>query len=404
MNQTPEQLLKDLEAVKSIALVPTMLEVICQTTGMGFAAIARVTDERWIACSVRDEVGFGLLEGGELEIKTTLCNEIRDHRQPIVIDHVAEDATYKDHHTPKLYGLQSYISYPIILKSGEFFGTLCAIDAKPAKVSNTQVMGTFAMFAELLAFHLQSQELLERSYHTTLELQHDNRVLTNTNIDLDNFVFSASHDLKTPVSNLTALLEALTDAIHKEELDREEISQIMEFMKFSVDRFAVTIEELTTFAELSNEQEEAALQKVNLYDIVENVKQDLSKQIHESNAIIDIVCEEQFELKFAKKSFKSVLQNLLSNAIKYRSPERLPQVQVKLGKVDGRVHLSVSDNGLGIPEDKQQEVFAMYKRLHDHVDGTGLGLYIVKKMVDHHQGEIHVQSTLNQGTTFTIIL
>lgn len=83
--------------MQQIAIVPTMLEVICSATGMGFAAIARVTGDRWIACSVRDEISFGLVPGGELEIKSTICNEVRDSREPVIIDHVDEDARFCDH-------------------------------------------------------------------------------------------------------------------------------------------------------------------------------------------------------------------------------------------------------------------------------------------------------------------
>ena len=97
----------DVAAVKQIAAVPTILEVVCRTTGMGFAAIARVTEDRWIACSVKDDIQFGLQPGGELQIETTICNEIRQHREPVVIDNVAEDPAYCGHHTPAKYGFQS---------------------------------------------------------------------------------------------------------------------------------------------------------------------------------------------------------------------------------------------------------------------------------------------------------
>ena len=72
--------------------MPTILEVVCRTTGMGFSAVARVTEDRWIACAVRDEIAFGLKPGGELKLETTICNEIRQSGQLVVIDHVAEDA------------------------------------------------------------------------------------------------------------------------------------------------------------------------------------------------------------------------------------------------------------------------------------------------------------------------
>ncbi|WP_224998778.1 ATP-binding protein [Cesiribacter sp. SM1] len=403
MIEIQDDLLRDIKAVRQIPIVPSMLEVICQTTEMGFAAIARVTEDRWVACSVRDEVEFGLKEGGELEVKTTICNEIRDSREPVVIDHVDKDPHYKFHHTPQIYGLQSYISYPIILRDGSFFGTLCAIDAQPAKVNNPKVINTFKMFAELLSFHLQSQDLLERSYHTTAELQKQNEVLTIVNNDMDNFIYTASHDLKSPINNIEGLINALSHTLEKENLNRDELNKIIHMMKISVKRFALTIQDLTTIVKADSEQAEEITETVNLFETVENVKQDLISHITSCNAKINISCEDGLALDFSKKSFHSIIYNLLSNAIKYRSPERLPEVEVKLHKVDGKVNLSVTDNGLGIPADKQEKLFTMFERFHDHVEGSGVGLYIVKRMVDKAQGQISVSSTESQGTTFTII-
>ena len=148
-----------------IAAVPTILEVVCRTTGMGFAAVARVTEDRWIACAVRDEIAFGFAPGGELKVETTICDEIRDSRQAVVIDHVAEDLQFRDHHTPKMYCFQSYLSMPIVLPDGTFFGTLCAIDPRPAKLNNPAIVGMFRLFAELIAFHLDANQRLDRVRH-----------------------------------------------------------------------------------------------------------------------------------------------------------------------------------------------------------------------------------------------
>ena len=124
----------DIAAVSRIEAVPTILDVVCRTTGMGFAAVARVTEDRWIACSVRDEIAFGLQPGGELKVETTICHEVRDSREAVIINNVAEDPFYASHPTPALYGFQSYISMPIIMPDGRFFGTLCAIDPRPARL------------------------------------------------------------------------------------------------------------------------------------------------------------------------------------------------------------------------------------------------------------------------------
>ncbi|RDV15941.1 GAF domain-containing protein [Pontibacter diazotrophicus] len=392
-----------MEAVKQIPVVTMMLDVICQTTGMGFAAVARVTQDRWLACSVRDEVQFGLEEGGELKIETTICNEIRDSRKPVIIDNVSEAPLYKNHHTPKMYGLQSYISFPIILKNGEFFGTLCAIDSKPAQVNNSKVIGMFTMFAELLAFHLQSLDLLERSYKTNMELGNQNRVLASANFELDNFVYTASHDLKSPVSNIEGLLDELSETIAKGQIDRIEVNQIVQLMKSSVKRFNTTISDLTAIVELEKASLSKDPEEIDFFDVVEAAKMDLHKLIVESNAKIKVVSADRLLVGLSKKNLKSVIQNLLSNAIKYRSPDRKLEVTVRMEEVEGRTHLTVEDNGLGIPSDKQDKVFTMFKRFHDHVEGSGLGLYIVKRIVDAVKGQIQVRSTLDRGTSFLII-
>ena len=146
----------DIEAVGTISAVPTILDVVCRVTGMGFAAVARVTEQRWICCAVNDLIQFGLQPGGELKVETTICHEVREMREPVVIDHVAEDSLYCRHHTPAMYGFQSYISMPIVLKDGRFFGTLCAIDPQPRRLKNPETIGMFKLFAELIAFHLDA--------------------------------------------------------------------------------------------------------------------------------------------------------------------------------------------------------------------------------------------------------
>ncbi len=145
----------DVDAIQSISIVPQLLDVICRITRMGFAAIARVTDEKWVICGVNDEISFGLVPGGELKLETTICNEIRQHQTPVVIDHVLKNDFFKNHHTPAMYGFQSYISVPIIKKDGSFFGTLCAIDPLPRKLENPEIMGMFTLFADLISKHLE---------------------------------------------------------------------------------------------------------------------------------------------------------------------------------------------------------------------------------------------------------
>jgi GAF domain len=105
--------------VSRIEAVPTILDVVCRTTGMRFAAVARVTEDRWIACSVQDDIDFGLKPGGELKVESTICHEIRQSRQPVIINNVAEDESWCDHATPAMYGFQTLHSIVKMFCGGE---------------------------------------------------------------------------------------------------------------------------------------------------------------------------------------------------------------------------------------------------------------------------------------------
>jgi GAF domain-containing protein len=111
--------------------VRAILDEACRVTQMGFAALACVTEDRWIACQVVDKIDFGLDPGDELDIKKTICNDVRECGQAIVIDEVAVDPEWCTHPVPALYGFQSYASLPVFLGDGSFYGTLCALDPKP---------------------------------------------------------------------------------------------------------------------------------------------------------------------------------------------------------------------------------------------------------------------------------
>ena len=113
-----------------------ILNEICAATGMGFAAVARVTEQRWIACQVEDKIEFGLDPGDELKIKETICDEIRDSGEAVVFDDATDDIKWSRHPVPVIYGFKSYCSFPVYLDDGSFFGTLCAID--PARRSGNR--------------------------------------------------------------------------------------------------------------------------------------------------------------------------------------------------------------------------------------------------------------------------
>jgi His Kinase A (phospho-acceptor) domain/GAF domain len=224
----------DIVAISRIDAVASILEVICRTTGMGFAALARVTKDRWVACAVRDEIAFGLLPGGELDVKTTICDEIRDSGRPVIIDHVAEDENFRDHHTPRIYG--RYISMPIILPSGAFFGTLCAIDPRPARLNTPEVVGMFKNFAQLIAFYLDAQERAAKQDAALLDAQEAAKLR-------EQFVAILAHDLRNPLASI----DAGVGLILRTQPD-EKTRSVAERIRNSVKRMVSLIDDTLDFA------------------------------------------------------------------------------------------------------------------------------------------------------------
>lgn len=197
-----ESLARHIGAVARIGAVPSILQMICDETGMGFAAIVRVTHATSTACAVLDNVNFGLKPGGQLELQTTLCFESRAARAPIVVDRFSEVATYRSHHTPAIYGLESYISVPIVLPNGDYFGNLCAIDARPARVSEPCVVRLFEVFANLIGMQLEN----ERRQWSTETMLNEERATAALR---EQFIAVLGHDLRNPLSAVNATAELL---------------------------------------------------------------------------------------------------------------------------------------------------------------------------------------------------
>jgi len=238
---------------------------------------------------------------------------------------------------------------------------------------------------------------------TNEELNHSNTQLTRTNVDLDTFVYTASHDLKAPITNIEGLLLALQEHLPAEVWRDELVSQLLEMMQGAVERFRVTINQLTDVSRLQHAQNQPA-EQVWLSAVVEDVRLDLLPMLQAAAGQLSVEVEPGLVVFIAPKNLRSVVYNLLSNAIKYQQPSQPPAVSLRAVRAGSSVMLTVQDNGLGLTSAQQQQLFGLFQRLHTHVEGTGVGLYMVKRMVENAGGSITVQSQPGQGTTFSILL
>ena len=239
----------------------------------------------------------------------------------------------------------------------------------------------------------QARELAE-------QLATANEQLTRTNVDLDNFIYTASHDLKAPISNIEGLLDILQHELPPP-TEAGEIAHILDLMHNSVDRFKRTIEHLTAVSRLQKEHDPPTAQ-VALAPVIEDVRLDLAPLLHDTGGRLDVDVRRCPPLVFAEKNLRSVVYNLLSNALKYCHPDRPPRVRVRTRQEAGCTVLEVSDNGLGIDLARQDQLFALFQRLHDHVEGSGIGLYMVKRMVENAGGKITVRSQVGEGSCFSV--
>lgn len=239
---------------------------------------------------------------------------------------------------------------------------------------------------------------------TNEELHESNGQLVRTNADLDTFVYTASHDLKEPATNISGLLQALRQEMPAELLtDTYLIGHLLHLLEETSARFQQTLAHLTDLTQLQQVSTSARV-PLDVAAFVESVRLDLAWSLEEAQAELHIDLADCAVVHLAPKSLRSMLYNLLSNALKYRSPDRVPVIYLRLTRTPQQVVLSVQDNGLGLSPAQQGRLFRLFERLHPHIEGTGVGLYALKKLVESARGTISVESELGVGSTFTIRL
>ncbi|EJF08673.1 response regulator receiver sensor signal transduction histidine kinase [Pontibacter sp. BAB1700] len=269
---------------------------------------------------------------------------------------------------------------------------------------------TKAKVAAFVRFYLQKKEV-ELAHKRTQEINREleERVkartaeLTRVNKDLDNFVYTASHDLKAPINNIEGLAVALKEVLDTPEPDHGELNIIMAMIQDAISRFKHTLMDLTEVAKLQH-QDETNIESVRFEELIDDITLNIQDLILKYDATIDTDFSEAPEMVFSRKNLRSIVYNLVSNAIKYSSPERPPIIEVSTYHESSYTVFRVKDNGLGLKPEDRDKVFDMFKRLHAHVEGTGVGLAIVKRIVENSDGRIECDSEQGKGSEFRVYL
>ncbi|GAA4033638.1 PAS domain-containing protein [Hymenobacter glaciei] len=236
------------------------------------------------------------------------------------------------------------------------------------------------------------------------ELEANNARLLRTNEDLDNFVYTASHDLKQPINNMAGIFAELTRTA---KFTDPESMKLVDYFERALARIFGTIDDLGAIVQVQRLEQQVPPGPVDLAPLVEEVLDGLHDQLTQSAALVDCDFATYPVVNFVRPNLHSILQNLLSNSLRYASPARPPRIRLSSAPdlTTGRPILTVEDNGLGIDMARYgPQLFQLFRRFHSHVDGTGMGLFLVNRIVQNHGGRIEVSSAVDEGTTFRLYL
>lgn len=237
------------------------------------------------------------------------------------------------------------------------------------------------------------------------ELAKRTEELARSNTDLEQFAYVASHDLQEPLRTVASYVQLLQKR-YQDKLDQD----ANEFIAFAVDgvsRMQGLIQGLLQYSRVSTRGQEPVPTDLNL--VVKMVQENLTEAIKQSGA--EITVDELPTVKGDSTQLSQVFQNLLTNAIKFRKKDIKPEIHISAkksenGNNENEWRIAVSDNGIGIPKADADRIFVIFQRLHtkEEYEGTGIGLAVVKKIVERHGGKIWIESEVGEGTTFYFTL
>lgn len=376
-----------LELVGRIDAVHKILGAVRHLTGMGLVAIVRTVEDHWILCDVLDSNDTGLRPGDVFDLDTMICADVEDMRQPIVIDCVDDDARYADHPARQRADFRSFLSFPITLKDGTVFGTLCAFDPETRGLQGESVLETLGLFADLLASQIED----------AMRLSDTRRVLRDEKAAAElreQFIAVLGHDLRNPVAAVTSGARLLL----RMELDTQ-AAEIARLMQGSALRMNGLIDNLLDFARgrLGDGITLTRNDKTPLRPVLEQVIDELRATAHHQ-----IEAELTFDdpVNCDTDRIGQLASNLIGNAVQHGAADK--PVTVRAWRKGAYFNLSVSNGGQPIPDAAQAILFRPFARgTQEQGQGLGLGLFIAAEIARGHGGEITCVSTPKE-TRFTL--
>ncbi len=301
----------------------------------------------------------------------------------------------QEHYLQKAFQTGEYDSYETFMKLPQLGTRRLRFSVVPVFDTNGQEVESVLNLAKDVTDQKEFENELNETIH---ELQELSGNLANKNRQLQDFAYIVSHNLRSPMSNLVALMN-----LYENEKSAEQKEFLVRKIGEVTRSFSKTIDELTEVVKI-RQQINIEFQHHRFEEVVEDIKTMLDRQIVNSNSQIHYDFSACDTIRYPKVYLESILLNLITNAIKYRSEQRELTVRLSTRMVDGSILLICEDNGLGIDLKKfGDKIFGMNKTFHPNPDSRGMGLFITRNQIESLGGSITVESELGKGSVFTVL-
>ena len=278
------------------------------------------------------------------------------------------------------------------------FGDFSILPWRPYSDEEIFLIAIVNVSTAIIATGLSVSLLISLNFESARRLSENNKLLIKTNSELDRFVYSTSHDLRAPLTSILGLINIAHNVS-----DINELKRYLTLMKGRVDSLDSFIKDITDYSR--NNRKEVGSEHVKVKELACEVWEDLKFAPEASNIFFDVQIEDHVEVISDKSRLKVILSNLISNAVRYHDGRKDSQyIRLRYESMPMGFCLRVEDNGQGIAEEYHQKIFDMFYRGNESSKGSGLGLYIVKEMLEKLSGSITLDSKPGRGSSFTISL
>ena len=369
-----------------------LVDVAAQVADVPLATINLITDTE------QHQIATTGFDASICAREDSMCNLVLQEKAPVIVPDASQDPRFKDNPfvTGEIGDVRFYATHQLRTPSGVVIGTLCVFDTEPRELGDDQEEALVKLadrVVDLLELELRTRELTR----AIAELEEKRRELERSNEVLTAFAGQVAHDLRNPLSAVRMSLELLEDQMASPDLDPDTLAYVATRANSGAERMQQLIDDLLAYARIGGHM---ARSDVDLATVLEEVRADLAVPL----AGARLEAHDLPVVQGDPVQLRAVLQNLVANSAKFTRPGEPARIEVR-GTGDGDVwRIEVVDHGLGVPAEDRERVFAPLARAHDDVEGHGIGLATVRRIIDAHRGRIGIEETPGGGATVWVEL